>query len=32
MAQDRYNWAPGWIEGHSHGYGLREDQAELYMD
>jgi len=24
--------APGWTEGHSHSYGLREDQAQWYMN
>ena len=32
MAPDRYKRAPGWTEGHSRSYGLREDQVRLYLD
>jgi hypothetical protein len=27
IAEDRYHWMPGWTEGHSPGYDLREDQV-----
>jgi hypothetical protein len=32
MAPDRCHGAPGWTEGHSHHYGLKEGQVQLYMD
>jgi hypothetical protein len=32
MAPDRYHWVTGWTEDHSRSYGLREDQAQWYMN
>jgi hypothetical protein len=32
LAPDRCHWAPDWTEGHSRSYGLREDQAQWYMN
>ena len=32
IAEDRYNWTPGWTEDHSRSYGLREDQVQFYLD
>jgi len=32
MAPVRCHWAPGWTEGHSRSYGLREDQALWYLN
>jgi len=32
MAPDRCRWVPGWTEGHSCSYGLKEDQAQRYMN
>jgi len=32
IAEDRCDWTPGWTEGHSRSYGLREAQVQSYMD
>ena len=32
LAPDRYHWVTVWTEGHSRSYGLREDQAQWYMN
>jgi len=32
MAKNRRGWAPVWSAIHSHSYGLREDQAQAWLD